>query len=175
MQIAQTVLSGSKGLMLFQTYHEVISRTNTSLVRNTIHAVRTVSEVIRTGDIGGVDFTVSSKLNEEVMVETILSPTQLLVTVINIDAKGYSNLLCHVGLEKHWKWSKHTIGSLTLDLHSAPQLRSVSNWREVVGDELRAPTAVRIGGSGREEVTLSQIEMDDQMVARFFLADVAFL
>ena len=76
-------------------------------------------------------------------------------------------------MEKHWKWSKHTIGSLTLDLHSAPQLRSVSNWREVVGDELRAPTAVRIGGSGREEVTLSQIEMDDQMVARFFLADVA--
>ena len=28
-QIAQTVLSGSKGLMLFETYHEVISRTNT--------------------------------------------------------------------------------------------------------------------------------------------------
>ena len=94
-QIAQTVLSGSKGLMLFQTYHEVISRTNMSLVRNTIHAMRTVSEAIRTGDIGGVGFTVSSKLNEEVMVETILSPTQLLVTVINIDAKGYSNLLCH--------------------------------------------------------------------------------
>ena len=76
-------------------------------------------------------------------------------------------------MEKHWKWSRHTIGSLALDLRSAPQLRSVSNWREVVGDELRAPTAVRIGGSGREEVTLSQIEMDDQMVARFFLADVA--
>ena len=94
-QIAQTVLSGSKGLMLFQTYHEAISRTNMSLVRNTIHAMRTVSEAIRTGDIGGVGFTVSSKLNEEVMVETILSPTQLLVTVINIDAKGYSNLLCH--------------------------------------------------------------------------------
>ena len=191
-QIAQTVLSGSKGLMLFQTYHEAISRTNMSLVRKTIHAMRTVSEAIRTGDIGGVGFTVSSKLNEEVMVETILSPTQLLVTVINIDAKGYSNLLCHgncstsfassseaskeavctVGVEKHWKWSKHTIGSLTLDLHSAPQLRSVSNWREVVGDELRAPTAVRIGGSGRA-VTLSQIEMDDEMVARFFVADVS--
>ena len=61
------------------------------------------------------------------------------------------------------------------EVAAEPQLRSVSNWREVVGDELRAPTAVRIGGSGREEVTLSQIEMDDQMVARFFLADVAFL
>ena len=75
-------------------------------------------------------------------------------------------------MEKHWKWSKHTIGSLALDLRSAPQLRSVSNWREVVGDELRAPAAVRIGGSGRE-VTLSQIEMDDEMVARFFVADVS--
>ena len=68
-------------------------------------------------------------------------------------------------MEKHWKWSRHTIGSLALDLRSAPQLRSVSNWREVVGDELRAPAAVRIGGSGRA-VTLSQIEMDDEMVAR---------
>ena len=76
-------------------------------------------------------------------------------------------------MEKHWKWSKHTIGSLALDLRSAPQLRSVSNWREVVGDELRAPTAVRIGGSGRA-VTLSQIEMGDEMVARFFVADVSF-
>ena len=50
--------------------------------------------------------------------------------------------------------------------------RSVSNWREVVGDELRAPRAVRIAGSGRA-VTLSQIEMGDEMVARFFVADVS--
>jgi hypothetical protein len=84
--------------MLFQTYHEYISRTNMSLVRNIIHSVRTVSELIRTGDIGGVAFTTSSKLNEEVMVETILSPTQLLVMVINIDAKGYrygAMCFCH--------------------------------------------------------------------------------
>jgi hypothetical protein len=61
-QIAQTVLAGSKALMLFQTEHSQLSTHNMSLVRQTIRSMRTVSEVIRTGDIGGVLFDVSSKL-----------------------------------------------------------------------------------------------------------------
>ena len=108
-QIAQTVLSGSKGLMLFQTYHSVLSTTNTSLVRSAIQSVRAISETVRVGDIEGLRFNVSSRLNQEVMVETILSHTQLLVVVINIDATGYSNLLCHVDVEKHWNFRKHTL------------------------------------------------------------------
>ena len=62
MQIAQTVISGSKALMFFQTSHAVINdrRTDTDLVRDTILSVRTVSEVLRTGDIAGVSFKASS-------------------------------------------------------------------------------------------------------------------
>ena len=82
-----------------------------------------------------------------------------------------SNLLCHVGFDKHWKFTKHTVSMLTLNLRSAPQLRSVSNWREVVAGELRAPAGVRIGGTAHT-ATLSQLQMDDEMVARFFVADV---
>lgn len=173
MQIAQTVLSGSKGLMLFQTYHSVLSTTNTSLVRSAIQSVRAVSETVRVGDIEGLGFNVSSRLNEEVMVETILSPTQLLVVVINIDAKGYSNLLCHVGVDKHWTFRRHTLRNLTLDLTSAPQVRGLSNWREVVGGQMRQPSGVQIGSHAVGTVSLESMELDDQLVARFFVADVA--
>jgi hypothetical protein len=173
-QIAQTVLSGSKGLMFFQTYHSVLSTTNTSLVRSAIQSVRAVSETIRVGDIEGLRFNVSSRLNEEVMVETILSPTQLLVVVINIDAKGYSNLLCHVDVEKHWNFRKHTLQSLTLDLTGTPQVRGLSNWREVVDGQMKQPSAVRIGSHSTGTISFERMELDDQLVARFFVADVAF-
>ena len=173
MQIAQTVLSGSKGLMLFQTYHSVLSTTNTSLVRSAIQSVRAISETVRVGDIEGLGFNVSSRLNEEVMVETILSPTQLLVVVINIDAKGYSNLLCHVDVDRHWTFRRHTLRSLTLDLTSAPQVRGLSNWREVVGGQMRQPSGVHIGSHTVGTVSLDSMELDDQLVARFFVADVA--
>ena len=58
--------------MFFQTSHAVINdrKTDTSLVRDTILSVRTVSEVLRTGDIAGVSFTASSK---QVMVGALSS------------------------------------------------------------------------------------------------------
>lgn len=160
--------------MLFQTFHSTLSTTNTSLIRNVILSVRAVSETVRVGDIEAIRFNVSSRLNQEVMVETILSPTQLLVVVINIDAKGYSNMLCHVGLEKHWNFRKRTLESLTLDLTGTPQVRGLSNWREVVGGQMKQLSGVRITSHATGTVSLEQMELDDQLVARFFVADVAF-
>ena len=72
-----------------------------------IMCVCLMSDIVRVGDIAAVGFTLSagSTLNKEVMVETILAPppadaapgapARLLVAVVNTDASGYSNLLCH--------------------------------------------------------------------------------
>lgn len=161
--------------MLFQTFHSTLSTTNTSLIRNVIQSVRTVSEIVRVGDIEGLRFKVSSQLNQDVMVELILSPTQLLVVVINIDAKGYSNMLCHVGVEKHWNFRKQVLQSITVDLTGTPQVRGLSNWREVVGGQMKQLSGVRLSSHATGTVSLEQMELDDQLVARFFVADVAFV
>ena len=174
-QVAQTALAGSKSLMLFQTDHVIMGKQNMSLVSLTIQSLRELGEVIRQGDIEAVGFELSaeSRLNEEVMVETILSPSKLLLVVVNTKAHGYSNLLCHVGLDKHWVFEKHTISSLVLHMDSAPQIASISNWTEVIGRERIVPSAVHIQTEGAT-VHFSQLELDDQLVARFFVADVAF-
>ena len=109
------------------------------------------------------------------MVELILSPTQLLVVVINIDAKGYSNMLCHVGVEKHWNFRKQVLQSITVDLTGTPQVRGLSNWREVVGGQMKQLSGVRLSSHATGTVSLEQMELDDQLVARFFVADVAFV
>ena len=90
-QVAQTALAGSKSLMLFQTDHVIMGKQNMSLVSLTIQSLRELGEVIRQGDIEAVGFELSaeSRLNEEVMVETILSPSKLLVVVVNTKAQGY--------------------------------------------------------------------------------------
>ena len=108
------------------------------------------------------------------MVETILSPSQLLVVVVNADAHGYSNLLCHTGIDKHWHFVKHTLSSLELDLRTAPQIQSLSNWQEVHGHELKPPKNVAIKDNSQGTVTLSQIQLDDQALARFFVANVSW-
>ena len=76
----------------------------------------------------------------QVMIATILSadPAMLVVVVINADASGYSNLLCHTDIDKHWSFSKQTVEKVTLHLSSAPQVANVSNWREVSVERLPA-------------------------------------
>lgn len=174
-QVAMVVLSGSKSLMLFQTDHAIMTKQNMSLVSLTIRSMSELGEVIRQGDINAVGFALSaeSKLNEDVMVETILSPSKLLVVIVNTVAGGYSNLLCHVDLDQHWVFEKHTVSSLVLHMDTAPQLASVTNWTEVIGRKRTTPSGVHIQTKGAT-VHFSQLELDDQLVARFFVADVTF-
>ena len=185
-QIAQVVLSGSKGMMTFQTEGAELRAFNTSLVAQTMRSIRTVSDIVRVGDIAAVGFTLSagSTLNKEVMVETILAPpatdaapgapARLLVAVVNTDASGYSNLLCHVGVSKHWTFKKHTIDALALHLGTAPQLGAASNWREAIGGALVPLSDVGVAANGTD-VVLSQIALDDQLVARWLVADVELI
>ena len=168
------VLSGSKALMFFQSDHAIFAKTDTSLIGRAIKSVRTVSEIIRTGDIAAVGFALAAASAGKATVETILSPTQLLVTILNTNAKGYSNLLCHADIARHWDFVNHTVSTLQLHLSTAPQILNVSNWREAFGDRLIPLTGVAVSGTVGE-VVLSRIALSDQLVARYFVADVTSL
>lgn len=169
-QIAQTVLSGSKALMLFQSEHVILSQVDASPIAQAIASIRTVREALRVGDIAAVGITASS---QDVLVETVLTPSTLVLVVLNVKASGYSNLLCHVDVGKHWSFSAQTVGSLSLNLGTAPQMANVTNWREAVGDKLVPLGRASVAGTAGT-ITFTNVELDDVQVARYFVADVAF-
>ena len=168
-QLGQLVLSGSKALMFFQAYHDQFEQHKVSDIRHVIQSVRAVGSIIREGDTGGMAFSTSSKLNEEVMVAVIRSPEQLLVAIVNTNAKGYSNLLCHTGLDKHWTFSKHTIKKLVLDPSSAPDVSQIGGWHEAVEGKIVPLSGVSVSTDG---ATLNGIDLDDNVPVRFLVANV---
>tara|TARA_B110001452_G_scaffold78678_1_gene64211 strand:+ start:2647 stop:4527 length:1881 start_codon:yes stop_codon:yes gene_type:complete len=172
-QIGQAVLSGSKALMLFQYSHEKMQGHKVDDLKAALAAVRAVGHVVREGDVGGVSFSTSATLNQQVMVETIRSPEQLLVAIVNTNADGYSNLLCHSDVSKHWTFKKYTIDTLTLHLSTAPDVATLSNWREPTGKdgELVPVSGVKVSVDG-SQVKLEGIELDDDVPMRFLVADV---
>lgn len=105
------------------------------------------------------------------MAETILSPDKLLVVVINTNAKGYSNMLCHIGASKHWSFKSHTIESFSLDVSAAPGVAKLTNWQEATEEGLVPLSDVSIEGEAGK-VMLPNIKLDIEITPRFFLADV---
>lgn len=170
-QLGQVILSGSKAVMFFQANYDKGHGHDLPPLRSAIHSIRNVANIIREGDILGVPFSVSSKLNKEVMAETILSPEKLLVIVVSTNAEGYNNALCHVGTSKHWSFKEHTLKTMTLDLASSPGIASVTNWQEATEDGLVPLSDVGISGDSGS-ITLSNIVLDAKLVVRFFVADV---
>jgi hypothetical protein len=170
-QLGQVVLSGSKALMFFQSYHDEFSQHKMDDIAHVVRSVRAVGDIVREGDAGGMAFSTSSKLNDEVMIEVIRSPERLLVAIVNTHAKGYSNLLCHTGVDKHWTFSKHTIQKLELDTSSAPDAGKLGDWAEAIKGELVPLSGVGISTDGAK-VTLSNIDLDDAVPVRFLVANV---
>jgi hypothetical protein len=171
-QLGQVILSGSKAVMFFQANYDKGHAKKNGPLESAIQSIRNVADIVREGDIQGVPFSVSSELNKEVMAETILSPEKLLVVVINTNADGYSNLLCHTLVDgRHWKFNATTVETMTLDLDSSPGIGSVSNWQESTKDGLVPLSSVDVSGSSGS-VTLSNIAFDDKNVVRLFVADL---
>jgi hypothetical protein len=170
-QLGQVILSGSKAVMFFQANYDKGDGHDHAPIKSAVRSIRNVADIIREGDIQGVPFTVSSKLNKEVMAETILSPEKLLVVVVSTNADGYNNALCHTFVSKHWSFKKHTLKTMTLDLSSSPGIGSVSNWKEATKNGLEDLSDVEVSGDSGS-VTLSNIDLDDKLVVRFFVADV---
>ena len=170
-QLGQMVLSGSKALTFFQAYHDQFKAHKMNDIAHAIKSVRAVGDVVREGDIQGMKFTTDSKLNDEVMVEVVRSPEKLLVVIVNTNAKGYSNLLCHTGIDKHWTFSTHTIKTITLDASSAPDVGKLGNWQEVVNGDIVSLSGVDVSGTSGK-IKLSNIDLDNNMPVRFLVADV---
>ena len=176
-QIGQVLLSGSKALMFFQSQVEDFKQHKLGDIGDVVKSIVAVGDVVREGDIAGMTFETSSesKLNDKVMVEVIRSPEKVLVVVVNTNAKGYSNLLCHTQiLDRHWTFSPQTVKQLTLHTDSAGQKLSLGNWAEAVkGKVVPLQGSVKVSSSGAD-VVLSNIELSDDIPVRFFTADVSF-
>ena len=171
------VASGSKALMFFQSYNEQLSKQDNGKAAQQIGAVvksvKAVGSVIREGDIGGMSFKTDTAIGDggKVLVEVIRSATQLLVVLVNTNADGYSNLLCHtVVLDRHWTFKRTTVKSVSLDMASAPDLGKVSNWREAKDGALTPLSGVRVDATGGE-VKLSDIQLAADVPVRFLVAD----
>lgn len=169
-QLGQMVLSGSKALMFFQAYHDQFKQHKMGDIAHTIQSVRAVGDVVREGDVAGLAFATD---DSDVMIEVIRSPEKVLVAIVNANAKGYSNLLCHTGItSRHWTFSPHTISKLELDLSSAPDVGKLSNWQEAVKGNLESLSDVDVSTDG-SKVKLENIKLDDDVPVRFLVADVA--
>lgn len=169
-QLGMTVLAGAKGITLFQTVAEDIKQHDFATISRVMQSIRTLGETFRTGDIQGLKFKTSASLNKEVMIEVIRSPDKVVVVVINTNAKGYSNLICHTAIvDRHWTFSKLKIDSIQL-VESPVKLK---NFQEVVnGSTVGYPSDVNISITS-DGAKLSNIKMDDKLTVRFFTFDVA--
>ena len=96
-----------------------------------------------------------------------------LVVVVNTNAKGYSNLLCHTEiLGRHWTFSAQTVKQLTLHTDSAGERLSLGNWAEAVQGSMQPlQGSVKVSSSGAD-VVLSNIVLSADIPVRFFTADV---
>jgi hypothetical protein len=170
MQIGELVQSGTKALMFFQAYNEQLDKQKSaSALGDVVQSVRAVGDVIREGDIGGMRFT--SSAGDAALVEVIRSPEALLLVVVNTNATGYSNLICHTEvLARHWTFSETNVDSIALSLDSAPDVAALSNWREAKGGKLVPLSDVQVDASGGD-VTLSHLAMSADVPVRFLLAD----
>ena len=86
--MGQALLAGSKALMLFQYSHEQMVGHKVGDLKRALAAVRAVGHIVREGDVGALAFATSASLNRQVMAETIRSPEQLLVAIVNTNANG---------------------------------------------------------------------------------------
>ncbi len=172
MTLGQAVLAGSKGLMSFQSYAKYFDDKAIGAIAPALRSVSAVGNVLREGDVGGVGVTTSARRGEEVLVDVIRSPDQVVVAIVNVNATGYSNLLCHVEiLGAHWKFSDLHLSTVDLDLGTAPDVQSLSNWREAVDGELQPLKDVKVNSKGGL-VSLAGVRVASAMPLRLFVADV---
>lgn len=167
-------LAGSKALMLFQSNEALFEAHDSKRVGEAIKSVQAVSDVLTTGSVTGLSYELSEPNNAAVMVGVVRNPEKIAVIVTNTDAYGYSNLVCHVDLDRHWNFRPHTLESLTLQLASAVGVNTLTNWQEVV-DGVVGPVRSGISISNdteHREVILSNVELDSEFPLRIFTAEV---
>ncbi len=170
MQLGQLLISGTKGIMFFQSDAAQLGKHDTSVLKRTLSSI--VSEIVLAGDIMGVPLSSDALSKKKILAETIVTPEKLLLVVVNTVASSYNNLICHTGLVgRHWSFSKHKVDSLTLDVTAAPGIAKFTNWQEATKDGLVPLSDVDVQGEAGH-VKLSQIALDKTENVRLFVADV---
>ena len=67
------MLAGAKGITLFQTVSDDIKKHDWRTIKDTMLSIKSLGETFRTGEIAGLKFSTSAKLNKEAMVEVVRS------------------------------------------------------------------------------------------------------
>jgi hypothetical protein len=172
-QMAMTVLAGGKGVTLFQSEEQMITDQGSAQlapIKRVLTTIKALRETFRQGTIGGATVQTSAKGNVT-LHDAIRTPDKLVFVVLNTNAKGYSNLLCHIYITgTHWKFSKQTVDSFQLQIPSGLKL---SNFAEQIGDKSDAnPSGVDTTVKGNT-VVLNNMALDDVNPVRFFTFDIS--
>eukprot|EP00940_MAST-03C_sp_MAST-3C-sp2_P002307 g2307.t1 len=165
-QMVMTVLAGAKGVTLFQSYQDEFKKHDTKTLKTILRTIAALGELFRTGDVDGAVVTDSG---EKTMTAAVRTPEKLVVVVLNMDASGYSNLVCHTFVDKHWTFHSQTVKSVQLELPSGITL---TNPVEQVEDSRIGVKDADVKISGNS-VVLSNVKLDDKVVGRFFVFDVS--
>jgi hypothetical protein len=165
-QIAQVLLSGSKAVMLFQSLQDQFTQHNTGVIQEALRMIGAVREQLRIGDVGGMQLDIGKATAQ---AEAIRSNGELIVVVLNAKASGYSNLLCHTGVGRHWSIVDYTVPSLKLQRESAVGVSSIGSWQEALGTGKLGPLAdgATVSADGAE---LTNIKLSGGRPMRIFLA-----
>lgn len=180
-ELGYVLLSGAKGMTLFQTTSACIKAKAADwegLLRDVFLSIAhpIVREVLRTGDIESLRCTSSDPGDPIKAIASLFEPIRnhewILFVVVNTNANGYSNLLCHVDAKKHWVIQDHTIVALTFDL-SAPDISLTSiqldNLQEVVGGKLLPRPQQLDPVLNGSTLTLRNVGLTGAAPVRFFL------
>ncbi|MDC3321715.1 hypothetical protein OAV88_03855 [bacterium] len=130
--------------------------------------IKSLGEYFRQGTIDGAIVEVKSDHNQ--MTQAVRTPDKLILMVLNLDASGYSNLLCHTFVDKHWTFKSAEIEKITV---TVPNDLKIRNPMEQIGDN--AVTSIQDADVELKQsnvVELKNVKLDDKVVGRFFVFDL---
>eukprot|EP01022_Parablepharisma_sp_SALTPOND_P005076 TRINITY_DN121611_c0_g1_i1.p1 TRINITY_DN121611_c0_g1~~TRINITY_DN121611_c0_g1_i1.p1 ORF type:complete len:668 (+),score=15.71 TRINITY_DN121611_c0_g1_i1:91-2004(+) len=175
MQLASVVISGSKGLSLFQSTMKYIHENQKDwdgILRNVFLNIVALGEIIRTGDVQGLVVKSTDKgdpfYSIRSITEVIRNHQWIAIVVVNMHAGGYSSLLCEVGMSKHWKFKDHVVQKVeitfTPDVMVDPKVEMVEL---MYGKHEKLQNVVYKVEEGK--IVLENVKLLADLPVRFFL------
>ena len=158
-------MAGGKGVTLFQSYEKEFEEHDVKTLKKALLPIKSLGEYFRQGSVDGGVIEVKSDHNQ--LTQVVRTPDKLIVMVVNLDASGYSNLLCHTFIDKHWTFKSATIDKITV---TVPSDVKITNPTEQVGDDV--VTSIKdcdVELKSNNVVELKNVKLDDKVVGRFFV------
>lgn len=187
LSIGSVLLAGGKGLTAFLTDYAIATSQGAAAWNGAVgSAVRSIANaqvrhVLRTGDIDSLPLLTSDPdANYEAasLAQVIRNDNSILIVVVNFNAHGYSNLLCHVHVGEHWTFEAHTLAQLVLSLTPDVALESVDPMLlvEIINGTAVAPAegslVVSLDAAERA-LTLADVQLTADSPLRLFMIPYA--